>query len=146
LDGEGKTVMSSLAFTTRPHPAWDKKIEEGLYKACEALTGLRKSLEPFTIYAESDGVFMGGITIEQYGDILWIDSLWVEPNFRKRGIGQELIQQAFLYATKRNATEVQLHTFFPTAHAFFLSQDFEDVAVVPNWKYGLDCYLMRKKL
>lgn len=138
--------MSSLSFTTHPHPAWDKKIEEGLYKKCEALTGHRESLEPLTIYAESDGVFMGGITIEQHSSILWIDSLWVEPNFRKRGIGQGLMKQAFLYARKGNTTEIQLNTFFLTAHDFFLSQCFEDIAVIPNWKYGLDCYLMRKWL
>jgi len=97
--------MSSMTFTTYPHPVWDKKIAEGLYEECEVLTGHRKSLEPLTIYAESDGVFRGGITIEQDGKILWIDSLWVDPDFRKQAVGQKLLEQAFLWATKGNATE-----------------------------------------
>jgi hypothetical protein len=64
--------------------------------------------------------------------------------FEIKELAHELMKQALLYATQCRIGEVQLNTYFPDAHHFFLSQDFEDVTVVPNWKYGLECYLMRK--
>jgi N-acetylglutamate synthase-like GNAT family acetyltransferase len=124
------------------HPEWDKKIEAGLLKECEALTGIRDDFKTHALYAERDSTFAGGIHFEIHGDILWIDSLWIEPDFRKQGVGKQLIEDA----AQIKAKEIQLNTFFSEAHAFFLKCGFEDVALIPNWKYGLDCYLMRKKL
>ena len=47
---------------------------------------------------------------------------------------------------KTNLKEMQLNTYFQEAHAFFLTCDFQDVSSIPNWKYGLTCYFMRKML
>jgi GNAT superfamily N-acetyltransferase len=84
--------------------------------------------------------------MNSHGNILWIDSIWVEPHFRKQNIGSRLLEQTFLYAIHNKAKEVQLNTYFQEAHFFFLKNDFEDVAMIPNWKYGLTCYFMRKAL
>lgn len=135
-----------LIFTTQSHPEWDQKIEAGLYRTCGILTGVKETYMPHRIYAERNNVFLGGIVVEQHGNIVWIDNLWVEPDYRKQGIGQQLAHQVSLYAAQQNAKELQLNTYFPKAHTFFLSQGFEDVAIIPNWKYGLECYLMRKQL
>lgn len=113
---------------------------------CGVLAGLTQTFMPHMVYAVSTHTFVGGIGVEQHGDILWIDALWIEPDYRKKGIGQQLMGQAFLYAAQQNAKELQLNTFFPKAHTFFLSRGFEDVAVIPHWKYGLECYLMRRKV
>ena len=64
--------------------------------------------------------------------------------FRKHGIGKKLMERASLWAIQNDATEIQLNTYFKDAHDFFLACGFEDVSVIPNWKYGLDCYLMRR--
>jgi N-acetylglutamate synthase-like GNAT family acetyltransferase len=139
-------LMNTLSFTTIAHPEWDKKIATGLRKECELLTDSRKGFKQHTIYVKSGDTFVGGMSIEQHGEILWIDSLWVEPHFRKQGIGNKLLQKAILFATQNKIKEVQLNTYFQESHSFFLTYDFEDVAVIPHWKYGLDCYLMRKKV
>jgi len=136
--------MHPLSYITKNHPDWDEKIAAELRKECKILTGLREDSKTHNIYVKSAETFAGGMGMEQYGEILWIDSLWVEPLFRKQGIGKALLQRAFLFATQNNLKEVQLNTFFKEAHDFFLTCDFEDVAVIPHWKYGLDCYLMRK--
>ncbi len=138
--------MNSLSFTTLNNPEWDKKIEAGLRKECEALTGIRDDFKTHTLYVQRDNTFAGGIHFEIHGDILWIDSVWVEQDFRKQGVGRQLLQETFHLATQNNAKEIQLNTFFSEAHSFFLKCDFEDVAQIPNWKYSLDCYLMRKKI
>jgi len=135
---------NQLTFTTTSTPEWNKKIGAGLRETCEELTGFSGTFKTQTIYALIDEKFAGGLDFEQHGDIFWIDRIWVELNFRQQSVGSQLIEKATQCAVQNNAKEIQLNTYFPDAHEFFLSQGFEDVAVIPNWKYGLDCYLMRK--
>jgi GNAT superfamily N-acetyltransferase len=70
----------------------------------------------------------------------------VEPHFRKQGVGKLLIEKALLLVAKNKVKEVQLNTYFKEAHDFFLACDFEGMAAILNWKYGLTCYLMRKRM
>ena len=138
--------MNSLSYTTLSHPEWAKKIAVGLRKECEVLTGLSEDFKTHTIYVKNGETFAGGLSMEQHREILWIDSFWIEPSFRKQGIGKALLQKAILFATQNKAKEIQLNTFFEEAQRFFLTCGFETVTVIPHWKYGLDCYLMRKIL
>lgn len=135
-----------LTFTTTNPPEWNKKIATGLRKECSSLTGISADFKPHTIYGMVEDKFAGGISFAQHGNILWIDALWIEPKYRKQNIGKQLMEKAVLWAIQNNATEIQLNTYFKDAHDFFLSCRFEDVAVIPNWKYGLNCYLMRKSI
>lgn len=147
MDGEGEKMNAShLTFTTTNTPEWDTKIAAGLRKECSALTGISEDFKPHRIYGMVEERFAGGIVLEQHGNILWIDAIWVEPSFRKQGIGKQLIEKAALWATQNDATEIQLNTYFKDAHDFFVSCGLEDVALIPNWKYGLDCYLMRRSI
>ncbi len=145
MDIQEKTVAPSFSMVTTPHPDWDKKIEIGMRKECEALTRIPVESKIHPIYVKRDDTLVGGIHVEHHGSILWIDSLWVEPAFRRQGVGKKLLQEANLFAVQQKATEMQLNTYFQEAHTFFLSCGFEDVAIAPNWKYGLTCYLMRKR-
>jgi len=138
--------MSTLSFTTHSNPEWNRKIEGGLRKECESLVGMKENFKGHSIYVKRGGTFAGGIIVEHCGDILWIDSLWVECNFRKQGLGTQLLQKGLLFAAQNNVQQMQLNTYFQEAHTFFLNCGFEDVAVIPNWKYGLTCYLMRKNV
>jgi GNAT superfamily N-acetyltransferase len=139
----GKTAITKAIHS---NPEWDKKIAAGLRKECSSLMGISEDFKHHTIYGMVEDKFAGGIMVEQHGNILWIDALWVETSFRNHGIGKQLMEKANQFATQNNATEIQLNTYFKDAHNFFLSCGFEDVSVIPNWKYGLECYLMRRKV
>ncbi len=141
MDGKNKAPFS---FTTLSNPEWDKKIEAGLLKECAALTSSSVTSKTHHIYVKHDDTFVGGIKFEQHAHILWVDSIWIEPPFRKQGVGRALLQEAHLFAIQNKVQEMQLNTYFQEAHTFFLTCGFEDVAVIPNWKWGLTCYLMRK--
>ncbi|MBI2707283.1 MAG: GNAT family N-acetyltransferase [Proteobacteria bacterium] len=138
--------MTSFSLTTLDNPDWNKKIASGLRKECAQLTGNPEGFTNHSIYVTSGSTFVGGISIEQHDHILWLDSIWVEPTFRGQGVGKKLLQEAHLFATKNKAKEMQLNTYFQNAHTFFLTCGFEDIAVIPNWKWGLTCYLMRKNV
>jgi GNAT superfamily N-acetyltransferase len=137
---------NQLTFTTTSNPKWDKKIAAGLRTECGSLMGISEDFKPHTIYGMVENKFAGGVILEQHGNILWIDAIWVEMRFRSHGIGKQLMQQAAQWAVQNKAIEIQLNTYFKDAHDFFLSCGLEDVALIPNWKYGLDCYLMRKSV
>lgn len=136
--------MKSPSFTEIPHPEWNGKITAGLLEECKQLTRAPKDFETHAIYAHHEGTFIGGVTFEPHGTILWIDSIWIEPTFRHQGLGKQLIEKAIFFAVQTHMKEVQLNTYFEKAHAFFLTCGFADVATIPQWKWGLTCYLMRK--
>ena len=138
--------MTSFTFTTRSNPEWNRKIEAGLRKEYEAHTGIEEAFKVHSIYVTNREVFVGGVMLEQHGDILWIDSFWIDLNFRRKGFGKSLLQQVYLFAAQNKTKEIQLNTYFEEAHDFFLICGFEVVGTIPNWKYGLVCYLMRKKV
>jgi GNAT superfamily N-acetyltransferase len=147
MDAEGERMRASLlTFTTADTPEWDEKIANGLRKKCSSLTDISADFKPHRIYGMVKDKFAGGVSFAQHGTILWIDALWVEPKYRKQKIGKQLMEKAALWALQNKATEIQLNTYFKDAHDFFLSCGYEDVAVIPNWKYGLECYLMRKSV
>ncbi len=146
MDGEDKKHVNSLSFIMMDNPKWDKKIASGLRKECEVLTGIKEEFQTHSLYVKRGEAFAGGISIEQHGDILWIDSIWIELHFRKQGIGKMLIEKIIRFAVAGKTKELQLNTYFKEAHDFFLACGFEDVVAIPNWKYSLTCYLMRKKL
>ncbi len=138
--------MNSLSYSSEANPDWDKQITCELLKYVKQLTGLPEDLKAYTIYAHNENTLRGGVICELHGDILWIDSIWIEPSFRKQGIGKQLLQKVFLSGIQSKAKEIQLHTYFKEAHLFFLKCGFEDVVSIPHWKWGLTCHLMRKCL
>ena len=145
MDDEEEKLMSSLSFITTSNPEWDKRVVSGLRNECEVLTGIKEDFQTYSLYVKSREIFAGAISVEQHGNILWIDSLWIEPHFRKQGIGKMLIEKVLLLPAQHKVKEVQLNTYFKEAHDFFLNCGFEDVAIISNWKYGLTCYLLRKR-
>lgn len=137
----------NVIFSTISDPGLDKKISDGLHDELKALTQLDVGdLKALSLYAHEQDKFVGGAIILRYGGILWLDSIWVEPGYRKLGIGKQIMQEIFLQARHSNVQQLQLNTFFSDAHEFFLKSGFEDIAIVPDWKYGLTCYMMRKTL
>jgi len=64
----------------------------------------------------------------------------VDDNFKRRGIGQSIINQLIEISRQENMQEFQLNTFFPEAKSFFQACGFDVINCIPNWKYGLTCY------
>jgi len=137
----------NISFLTKGDPDLDKKIGDGLHSELQTLSRIAVTdFKTHSIYAFSGVIFAGGIIIEKLGNILWIDSIWVDPKFRDKGIGRQLMLQTLSFADKNNIRQIQLNTFFPEAQSFFSNCGFKDLATIRDWKYGLECYLMRKML
>jgi N-acetylglutamate synthase-like GNAT family acetyltransferase len=138
--------LSSVSFSYDPVPSFDEKISFALRHQCQDLTGIKTDFEQISIYLNHKQINVAGAICYIHGKILWCDSIYVEEDFQDKGFGKKLIAKLFDLSVTKNLREVQLNTYFPKAHMFFKKCGFEEVAVIPNWKYDLTCYLMRKMI
>ena len=76
--------MSFFSFITTSNPEWDKKIACGIRTECGGLPGIKADFQTQSFYVKSGETFAGGISMEQHGDILWIDPLYfLDPDGHK---------------------------------------------------------------
>jgi ribosomal protein S18 acetylase RimI-like enzyme len=137
-------INNDLTFSDMPDPIFDDKISKALRGECEKLTGVKSDFEQHSLYLKKEANTIAGAIYYIHGQILWCDSIYVEEAFQNNKLGSQLISRLLEIALARNLREIQLNTYFPRAYAFFKKCGFEEIAVIPNWKYDLICYLMRK--
>jgi N-acetylglutamate synthase-like GNAT family acetyltransferase len=136
----------SLSFTTFQNPTWKDKIDLELRSKLESLTSIPYINQPQGLYAHHEAQLVGGIVFQKFNDVIWIDALWVDDNFKMQGIGRGLIDQLVRVSKSENMQFIQLNTFFSEAKGFLQACGFEIVSTIPNWKYGLNCYFMQKTI
>ncbi|MBX9806041.1 MAG: GNAT family N-acetyltransferase [Alphaproteobacteria bacterium] len=133
----------SITFSTFMNEEWREKIESKLATQLEEMSHFH-AVKSQNIFAFHELHLIGGTIFQINKDILWVDGLWVESNFRKRGVGKSLLQQIVDLAKQQNLKAIQLNTYFAEARDFFKACGFEEVATIPEWKYGLTCHLLKK--
>ena len=139
-----KQIRDPLIFNDEIDLSFDDKISKGLQLECEKLNVQSVLFKRFNLYVKKNEVTIGGMIGYHHGVILWLDSIYVEPPYRKSGVGRLLIKRLVDYAKTSAISEVQLNTYFDEGYQFFKSCGFELLETIPNWKYGLTCYFMRK--
>lgn len=135
-----------LYFTYDPNQIFDEKSSKALINTCKDLTSIEEDFKKHNIYTKQDDKIVAGAIAYIHGKILWLDSIYVEERLQNKGLGRELIIKLLELGKAHNFREIQLNTYFPKACQFFKKCGFEEVAVIPNWKYDLTCYLMRKAI
>jgi len=136
----------SISFTTFQNSAWKDKIDLELKGKLESYTNAPYLTQPQGIYAHHEAQLVGGVIFQKYKDILWIDALWVDEHFKRRGIGRGILNQLISISQQEDVQNLQLNTFFSEAKSFFEACGFDVISQIPNWKYDLTCYFMRKSL
>jgi len=142
---------SDITIVLNQIPDWDDSIEWGLHERILKETGTENSFKNFSVYAVWTALaclplLAGGCILEFQGDTLWIDAIWVAPMFRRKGLGTRIINKTTDLAINHDSRSIQLNTYFKDNLPFFKRNGFQEVACIPHWKYGLDCYFMRKTI
>lgn len=135
----------SITFSHFRNPNWEDKINLELNAYLESVTN-QHSPQTQGIYCFHETQHIGGVLFQKNENILWIDGMFVATSFRGQGIGRSLINEVIKYAKHNQVQSIQLNTYFPEARQFFKSCEFEEVATIPNWKYGLTCFLLEKNI
>ena len=99
---------------------------------------VNKALEAFNIIA--------GINGGMYWGWLHIDILWVNENFRKKGIGSKLLKAAESEAKKRGCHHAHLETMSWQAPEFYKKHDYNVAAILNDIPKGHKKFLMLKEL
>ncbi|MCD6541474.1 GNAT family N-acetyltransferase [Candidatus Bipolaricaulota bacterium] len=70
-----------------------KDVEPDLASAREELAEFREKGYPIYV-AELEGRLVGYLVLRVEGDVVWAEQLYVEPGFRRRGVGSALYAKA----------------------------------------------------
>jgi GNAT superfamily N-acetyltransferase len=97
------------------------------------------------VFASDGGTVIGGI----YGELLWewlyIQSLWVEPAYRGRGIGTTLLHNAEATAQARGITKPNLETTSFQALDFYRKRGYEVFGQLDGKPRGVRWYYLKKE-
>ena len=94
----------------------------------------------------ADGDIIAGIIGGTYWGWLYIDTLWVHEDHRKKGIGSELLARAEEIAIKRSCHHVHLDTMSWQAPEFYKKHGYSVIGVLPDIPSGNQKYLLQKSL
>ena len=95
---------------------------------------------------DDNGNIIGGILGGTYWGWMYIDILWVQADFRHKGIGSKLLTEAEKEAVRRGCHHVHLDTMSWQAPEFYKKHGYEVIGVLPDIPSGNQKYLLMKAL
>ena len=113
-------------------------------EACVAM-GIGDEVE-LAIFVRNAGNVVAGISGWTWGDCCELQSLWVEPGLRGRGLATRLIAAAETEAAARGCTQTVHFTYDFQARALYEQNGYELVGRVEDFPSGTDVLWYRKRL
>ena len=92
------------------------------------------------------GRLVGGLIGESGRSVLYIDMLWLAPEWRHRGLGSRLLLEAEAEAEQRGCRTVWLDTYDFQARPFYERHGYEMFAELDDLPGGHRRWFMRKRL
>lgn len=74
-----------------------------------------------------------------------MDKLWLDENYRKKGIGKKIINEIEKYSKDNNLLGVRTETWSFQARGFYEKMGFEVYATFEDCPPGTTDYFLRKK-
>jgi ribosomal protein S18 acetylase RimI-like enzyme len=121
-------------------------IREGLKQYSLDVAGFISSTESFGFKASIDNKFVGGAVVETFLGEVYIKYLYVDPNFRHKGIGTSLMNYVFDFAKDRNAKFITVTTLSFQAPDFYTKFDFDIELVRKGYTNDVVKYYLKKNL
>lgn len=94
----------------------------------------------------ADQDIIGGVIGSTYWGWFYISLMWVKAEFRGRGYGQRLLNQAEAEAQERGAKYAYLDTFSFQAPDFYRKQGYQVFGELGDFPPGHKRYFMKKQL
>ena len=124
-----------------PDPLDVEFLETQIRREASAATGLGDELE-LAIFVRDAGRVVAGISGWTWGDCCELQSLWVEPSLRGRGLATRLIAAAEAEAAARGCTQTVHFTYGFQAQALYEQTGYELVGRVEDFPSGTDVALV----
>lgn len=95
---------------------------------------------------DGDGNVIGGLLGGTYWGWLYVDILWVQEEYRGKGIGSALLLTAEREAVKRGCHHAHLETMSWQAPEFYKKYGYEIIGALPDIPTGHKKFLLTKSL
>ena len=133
-------------MNTSPNEKEIKYIRDSLYQFNKDIVGDDGHTPLNIVEYDENGDVIGGILGGTYWGWMYIDILWVQADFRRRGIGSKLLVEAEKEAARRGCHYVHLDTMSWQAPDFYKKHGYEVIGVLPDIPSGNQKHLLMKAL
>jgi GNAT superfamily N-acetyltransferase len=128
-----------------PDPLDVELLEERIRSDASIATGLGEEVE-LAIFVRDAGTIVAGISGWTWGDCCELQSLWVAPQLRGRGLATRLIAAAEAEAARRGCSQTVHFTYGFQAQPLYERIGYELVGRVQDFPSGTDALWYRKRL
>ena len=138
-------VAVEFRVEDHPDPADLEVLETQIRREASAVMGLGDEAD-LAIFVRDAGRVVAGISGWTWGDCCELQSLWVEPSLRGRGLATRLIAAAEAEAAARGCSQTVHFTYAFQARALYEQTGYELVGCVEGFPSGTDVLWYRKRL
>jgi GNAT superfamily N-acetyltransferase len=128
-----------------PDPRDLEHLESRIRDEASSAMGLGDEVD-LAIFVRDAGTVVAGISGWTWGDCCEMQSLWVAPHLRSRGLATRLIAAAEAEAAKRGCSQSVHFTYEFQARALYEQNGYELVGRVEDFPSGTDALWYRKRL
>src|SRR4051794_19017508 len=134
-----------LVVEDHPDPLDIELLETQIRSEASAATGLGEEID-LAIFVREAGTIVAGISGWTWGDCCEMQSLWVTPSLRGRGLARRLIAAAEAEAARRGCRQTVHFTYEFQARQLYERIGYELVGRVEGFPSGTDALWYRKSL
>ncbi|HCJ1109624.1 TPA: GNAT family N-acetyltransferase [Legionella pneumophila] len=136
--------MSTFEYVidNNPSASDDKIIRDGIVNFNSRT--INEKATHFSIFAKDGSQIIGGALIWEHSDALYIDVLWCDEHYRKKGVGTKIISMIDDVAINKGLHKIFVDTYAFQAQAFYQKHGFYCIGTIPEYLLGHDRMFMRK--
>lgn len=136
----------TFTLTALPAPEERYRIIDPLIAYNEAQAGPRNSKE-FAFFVRSETVeLVGGLLGSTHFNHFFVSAIFIDQEFRREGIGRELIRRAAALALERGCDVIYLDTFDFQAPGFYEKLGFKVFGALNDYPTGHQRLYLLKRL
>ena len=128
-----------------PDPLDLEVLEAEIRREASLATGLGEEVD-LAIFVRDGGQVVAGIAGWTWGDCCELQSLWVQPDLRGRGLATQLLLAAEAEAAARGCSQTVHFTYGFQAQALYEQNGYEVMGRVDDFPSGTDTFWYRKRL
>ncbi len=136
--------MSTFEYVidNNPSASDDKIIRDGIVNFNSQT--INEKATHFSIFAKDGSQIIGGALIWEHSDALYLDVLWCDEHYRKKGVGTKIISMIDEVARNKGLQKIFVDTYAFQAQAFYQKHGFYCIGTIPEYLLGHDRMFMRK--
>ncbi len=127
--------------TLNPNDNDWKIIDDGIVQYNNQKNGKQKNT-PIASFAYFNDKIIGGITGTLFWNYLFIDSMWIQDEYRRRGIGSDLLDKIEKLSLEQGISRCHLYTHSFQSLDFYKKSGFTVVGQLEDMPLGEEAYFL----